>query len=379
MKESAKRIKYPKSVGVYYRDSSTRRHLGKPDRCYDISYRDQNGKLKCEKVGWTSEGYNPKMAVHVRNERLRNIRHGDELPNKKKREITLGEVWIKYDKWLDTGKKWGVTDRGYYKNHLKKSFENKYLSEITPLVLEELKSDLIKKDLAPATVKHILVIIRQLINKAITWELWSGENPVSKIKLPRINNRRERFLSKTEAKTLLDTLKETSLQLHDMALLSLHTGMRAGEIFDLTWQHINFENNIINIADPKGGPARKVFMTPTGKEMLNKIEHNSPSEHVFKSREGERINEISNAFGRAVEKLGFNVGIDDRRQRVTFHTLRHTFASWLAMRGEHILTIKELLGHKSLAMTERYAHLMPDQKRRAINGIETFFMSAENI
>jgi len=70
----------------------------------------------------------------------------------------------------------------------------------------------------------------------------------------------------------------------------------------------------------------------------------------------------------------FNNGVIDRRQKITFHTLRHTFASWLAMQGAPILTIKELLGHQSLAMTERYSHLSPDQKKEAVNGIEAMFI-----
>ncbi len=78
-----------------------------------------------------------------------------------------------------------------------------------------------------------------------------------------------------------------------------------------------------------------------------------------------------------MERLGLNDGIDDPRDKVVFHTLRHTFASWLAIQGTPILTLKELMGHKSLAMTERYAHLMPDVKREAIKGLARAFEEAE--
>jgi len=74
-----------------------------------------------------------------------------------------------------------------------------------------------------------------------------------------------------------------------------------------------------------------------------------------------------------VLKFRFNKGVTDPRQKITFHTLRHTFASWLAINGTPILTIKELLGHQSLAMTERYSHLSPDHKRQAVDGIEAMF------
>jgi integrase len=76
-----------------------------------------------------------------------------------------------------------------------------------------------------------------------------------------------------------------------------------------------------------------------------------------------------NACRKTKRRCRVNVGITERRQKVTFHTLRHTFASWLAIQGTPILAIKELLGHKSLAMTERYSHLIPDMKREAVAGI----------
>jgi integrase len=71
-------------------------------------------------------------------------------------------------------------------------------------------------------------------------------------------------------------------------------------------------------------------------------------------------------FLRLAEKLKLNKDVTDPRQKACFHTLRHTFASWLALQGETLLTIKELMGHKTITMTMRYAHLIPDQKRRAV-------------
>jgi len=98
----------------------------------------------------------------------------------------------------------------------------------------------------------------------------------------------------------------------------------------------------------------------------------SPNEFIFKDhRKGGKVNSISQTFRKVVFKLGFNHGIDDRRKKITFHNLRHTFGAWLAIQGEPILIIKELLGHKSITMTLRYAHLIPDQKRRAILNLES--------
>jgi integrase len=318
------------------------------------------------------------MAANIRAERMRSIRHGEDLPKKKEQGITFGQMWKHYDKWLDTGKSHVDDDRSRYENHLKDRFVEKHLSQIIPLDLERMKSDLLKKGLSPATVKHVLVLFRQIVNKAIGWDLWVGENPIKKVKLPKLNNNRERYLTQDEAASVLQELKETSQQLYEIGLMSLCTGIRAGEVFKLKWGHFNFDEGIIHIADSKGGEPRKSFMTGAIKAMLEAKTEEDPGELVFKARGGDQIQQVSKTFARAIIRLGLNTGIDDPRQRVYFHTLRHTFASWLAINGTPILTIKELLGHKTLAMTERYAHLSPDHKRTAASGVDDMLKEAQD-
>ncbi len=372
-----KRVK--KFQGVYYRESKNRTINGKPDRCFDICYKDQNGKLIWEKVGWVSEGYSAAVASQIRAERMRAIRHGEELPKRKKKEITFGEAWERYNEWLEAGKKRPRDDRYNYKNHLKDRFADKPLSKISPFDLERMKAELLKAGKSPATVKHCLVLVRQIINKAIAWGLWNGENPVKKVKMPRLNNQRVRFLSYEEANLLLDHLGKISPQVRDMALLSLHTGMRAGEIFNLKWQHIDLENGLIHIADPKSGRSRKAYMTQAVKEMFAGKQRGNPDELVFKSQRGGKIVQISKTFSKVVKQLGFNDSVTDPRQRVTFHSLRHSFASWLALAGVPVLTIKELLGHQTLATTERYSHLSPSAKKEAIAGLEQRFIRESKV
>ena len=190
--------------------------------------------------------------------------------------------------------------------------------------------------------------------------MWSGENPIKKIKLPRLNNKRKRFFSKEEAAELLEALAKRSTQLRDMAFLSLMTGMRAGEIFNLKWEHIDIENRIIRVLESRSGGARKVHINTDVIEMLSSYRTKNLGNYLFKNRNGLKAVQVSKVFRSVVNRLGFNDGVEDRRDRLTFHSLRHTFASWLAIKGTPILTIKELLGHKTLTMTERYAHLIPD-------------------
>jgi site-specific recombinase XerD len=91
---------------------------------------------------------------------------------------------------------------------------------------------------------------------------------------------------------------------------------------------------------------------------------------VFPDQKGNKIERISYSFERAVQKLGLNKDVTDPRDKVVFHTLRHTFASWLVQAGTPLYTVKELLGHKSIAMTERYSHLAENTMRDAIKNLE---------
>jgi len=353
--------------GVYWRQSSGRRHNGKPDRCFYLTFKD-GGKKVWEKVGWASDGYTAALATRLRSERIRAVQHGQELPGRK-RHVTFGEVWEKYDEWLSGNRKRPRDDRSRYARHLKDRFESVNLRDLSPFDLERLKVDLAKEGLAPATVKHCLVLVRQVFNRAIAWGMWSGENPVRRVKLPAVSNRRERFLSPEEARTLIGELGKHGAQTRDAALLSLSTGMRAGEIWALRWGHVDLANSLLHVADPKGGEPRKVVLTREAAKVISGLERAGPEEYVFPARGGGRIPGVSKAYFDAVKRLGFNEGVTDRRQRVTFHTLRHTFGSWLALEGIPLRTIQDLMGHKTVQMTVRYSHLTPDHRMDAVEKV----------
>lgn len=363
-----------KYSGVYERKSDIRMHSGKADACYYITYK-REGKKIWEKVGWVSEGYTANLASQFRANRIMSMRHGEELPKEKQKAPLFKDVAAKYLEWSRENKARNGSDDEYrYRKYLSQAFDGKRLNEITSFDLERLKAQLFQYGLSPSSVKLCLVLFRQMFNKAVLWGMYKGDNPIKGIKLPVLQNQRERFLTHEEADSLLTELKNVSGQLHDMALLSLHSGLRAGEIFNIKGQDLNFENGLINVADPKNKESRKAFMTNAVKEMLLSRKPDSPDEYVFKDmKHAGQINGVSGAFRRTVKRLGLNNGITDRRQKITFHSLRHTFASWLALQGETILTIKDLLGHKTLAMTVRYVHLMPEHKRQATLNLEKAF------
>jgi integrase len=104
--------------------------------------------------------------------------------------------------------------------------------------------------------------------------------------------------------------------------------------------------------------------------MLERRHAQSSSKYVFPALDGSKQKQPNVVFARTVEEIGLNDGVKDQRKRVCFHTMRHTFASRLAMAGIPLYTIKEAMGHHTIAMTERYAHLMPDTLREAMKTLE---------
>jgi integrase len=151
--------------------------------------------------------------------------------------------------------------------------------------------------------------------------------------------------------------------------------LRFGEIAKLTWADVDMDNEIIKVKDAKGDDRHAYITKPVKEalERLNKINTYKPNSLIFTTKQKERQKQVSNTYGKTVDDLKFNDEISDSRQKVCFHTLRHTFASWIAIQGTFLYEIKELMGHKSIEMTERYAHLLPDVKRQAVNRLaETF-------
>jgi integrase len=180
-----------------------------------------------------------------------------------------------------------------------------------------------------------------------------------------------RFLTEGEAKLLLTALAGRSRITHDVALLSLFCGLRAGECHNLVWADIDFSQNIIYIKDAKNKSSRFAYMTTEVNNMLQAIyEQQDKDALVFPSKTGRAKSEVSDTFTRTVASLKLNDGISDRRNKVVFHTLRHTFASWLVQRGTPLYDVATLMGHNTLEMTKRYAHLAPENLRSAVKGLE---------
>lgn len=220
---------------------------------------------------------------------------------------------------------------------------------------------------SPRTIQYCFATFRQVWNAAKSKEFVNSDTPSKKIKIPKFDNKRLRFLSQEEADNLLKKLKSKSKQIHNISLLSFHTGLRAGEIFNLRWGDVDLNNKSLTIRDSKSGKTRYAYLTEDTKQILNdRYDNQGIDEPVFCDRYGRQITYISHSFDKVVKELRLNEEVQDRRQKVTFHTLRHTFASWLVQEGTDLYVVKELLGHHSIQLTERYSHLQPDGPKRAV-------------
>lgn len=341
--------------------ANMRMHNGKPDICYDIAYQ-LHGKLTWEKVGWKSEGYDAKLASFVRAERIRAMRHGEDLPQEKKLIPFYKDLAKQFLTWAETHRtRRGSDEVIRYKKHIGPYFGNKRIDEITGFHLRKFRSELEDKGLSPGTVKHCLSLFRQIWNHAKLDRV----NPIREIKIKNPKNARERFFSYDEAKVLLEAIKKRSPQFHDMCLLSLLTGLRHKEITGIKRRDLNFEHELIYVTDAKNDQPDIVYMTIQIIELMKKYQTISSDEYIFRTKKGNRISEVSDTFSKVINNLGFNKGVTDRRYKLTFHSLRHTFASWLALQGEQLQTIQQLMRHKDITQTTRYSHLMPSHKKGA--------------
>ena len=155
-----------------------------------------------------------------------------------------------------------------------------------------------------------------------------------------------------------------------MTLLSIYCGLRAGELFSLTWGDVDQIHGLVTLRDTKSGKTRTINMSASVKQMFAEMKPGKRSDLVFPGKNGKQRKQMSKTFERTVKELRFNDGIEDRRQKVTFHTCRHTCASWLVQAGIPLYTVKEIMGHSTITLTERYAHLAPSAFKRAAEAIK---------
>ena len=398
--------------GLRFYEHETRRHGKKRDRYYSIRFK-VAGRDYTYGVGWLSDGIPEAIrkaepglgfedyCLKLLRQYKANVKSGTgpKSPKQKRaiaeareaaeREaraqaeadnVTFGHYFEKtYFPTFQVGRKNATTrmPKGHFKNWLEPVIGQIPLRDVKPFALEKVKKNLLDAGKSPRTLQYVMATFRQVWNMARRDGLVAGDTPTRNIKRPKIDNRRVRFLSHKEADTLLNALREKDATAYNMALLSLHTGLRMGEIVKLKWGHIDTERGLIRVMDAKGGVGRAAFMTERVKAMFEGLTQGEPEGLIFTRITGKPLQEMPRVYFEVVAALKFNEGITDPRQKVVAHTLRHTFASWHVTAGTDIYTLKELLGHSVIQMTERYSHLAPATLQNATQNIERAIKSAE--
>jgi len=310
---------------------------------------------------------NLEQARNIESALMLEIQRG-EYNLRRKNIPTLEDVWKKYLKWAKVNKKksW-LTDVWFYKKHLEPDFGKKRLDKISQFDIEKLVismksgNNASKRKYKPATIRHQLVLMSHLFNKANEWRLYNGDNPCKRLKKPKLNNQKTEFLAGDELARLLKTLDTWPDKMASSIIkFALYTGIRRGELFKLCWHDIDFSRQTIKLRDPKGNKDQALPLSGEATDVLRGVPHKFDTPFVFYGKNGQKRKDIRTAW-KAIRK---NAQLPDDFR---FHGLRHNYASQLVSAGVDLYTVQKLLTHKDAATTQRYAHLADKTLRDAVN------------
>lgn len=358
--------------------------------CYeDPRKRDKSGKpLRIRlKIGSKSEGITEHYVKAKRDEIITQLRLGEipePIKRKRQRELftfkSLAELYFE-ERLTKNGELVDSVnikkDTSILSNHLT-SFFKFGVEDITAERIEKLKFEKTQK-LAPKTVNNVLIVLSAILNFGVRIGKLAAVPYIKK--LNGIDNARQRYFTKLEIKQILEHVK-ANWALDLFVKLSLSTGGRFSTIRAIKIKDINLDAGMVLLTDLKGKAAGKNNSTYAGylnrqlaEDLTRIIPGKERDAYLFSDAYGYRItvdyikNNLQNLFNEL-----FNHGLDtrDTKNRAVIHTLRHTFASQLAIEGTPIFTIQRLMNHSDINMTMRYAKLSPDSGRAAVMGINIF-------
>lgn len=285
-----------------------------------------------------------KFAINLRTELYKQNTLG-EKPRR-----TWKEAVVRYSREAKSNRSWSDTQRHLV--YLDKWLSNLYLDEITNDVIEEVIDAKLAEGVTGATVNRITSTLKTVLRKACNQYEWLNRVPAIR-RLPESSGRL-RWLTRSEFDQLVQALPTHAVP---VVRFAVHTGLRASNLFSMTWDQVDLDRETAWVyADQhKNGEARSVPLNSEAISVLREIAAEGISEtHVF-TYMGKPIKSIRTALNNACKTLNL---VD-----VTFHTFRHTYASWLVQSEVPLRTIQELGGWKSASMVQRYAHLASDGLR----------------
>jgi integrase len=314
------------------------------------------------KQHWASCHTQSKIEAQALLEKRRvSVREGNAYEAKQIKPTSFLDLAKEYEQYVLKQRSY-ISKKGFLKK-LKAQFGSVRLTALNTRIIEQYQTTLIKSGLKPASVNRILAALKHMINKAVEWEMAPEDvlKSVRRVKQLAENNRRLRFLSGEEMARLIHVCDQ---HLKPIVITALNTGMRKGEILSLTWEQVDLRHGFILLDVTKNGERREIPINNVLRETLTSLPRHLTSPYVFwQGNEGTRFLDVKKSFASALKRAGI--------RDFHFHDLRHTFASQLVMAGADLVTVKELLGHKTLAMTMRYSHIAPGQKVVAVSLLDS--------
>jgi integrase len=212
----------------------------------------------------------------------------------------------------------------------------------------------------PATVNRELAAFKHMLTKAVEWEILEN-NPAKGVKLSKENNRRLRYLTAEEYQALIDACPSATMRA--IVIVAVNTGMRIGEVLNLQWGYVRIRECRIEIDVQKNGEYSTVPLSGEAVKAFISVPRRIDSIYVFPGKDpSQPLYYPRRQFDKALSSAGL--------KNVTFHTLRHTAASHMVMAGVDLATVQEIMRHKTIAMTLRYAHLSPAHKKSAVDALQ---------
>jgi len=321
-------------------------------RCWTIDYRDENGKRIQKALPYVQSREEAVFALQKEVAEIFDRKHGIERRRGKIGFKNFAQSFL--EDYMMTARRNFQSDV-YRLHQLCSYFKEMDLRSITPLTIERFRKSKLREGRTKSTCNRYLALMKRMFNVAIQ-EGYAEENPVQKVKLySEKDTLKERMLTEYEGRKLMESCSEA---LRPIVAVALNTGMRKAEILNLKWDQVDLKNRTIRVEKTKSGKVRYI---PLNDILFNELcRHRSDqSPFVFLNPEtGKAYLDMKKGFKAACRRAGI--------EGLRFHDLRHTFATRLVAKGADIETIRDLLGHHSITVTQRYTHSSDERKRAAV-------------
>lgn len=341
-----------------------------------MRFTDRHGVEVCRSTGTAK----PDEAQAILEKCRTDVREGRWFDKKAQpARVLMSELLAKYEVYASTHTPRSWKSDQYILKRFRKALGGLMLSAIGFEVAEKYRGTLVKEGLAVASVNDFMKTFKHIMVKGNDWKMVTDEQlrEIQKLKKLKGENKRLRYLTPQEIPGLLQAC---NIHIRSIVQFAINTGMRRGEIFRLRWCDIDEQAGIIIIGKTKTDESRSIPMNATVRGLIADLKkvRQVGTQLVFPNRRGKIRDNMQSAWENALER----VGIEDFH----FHDCRHTFASLMVQAGASLPEVQKLLGHKSITMTMRYAHLCHSQTAKAvekldnhINQFSTFSLRPEKV